>query len=240
MITPAPDRLVRRLLAVLAVSAVVAAMVPVYAGVAAADVTPADAVASNCVKFDFGEEAEGTITSPIDFPYVEVTLDDWYDTEVDPHKIDFTIAGLLPGQYVRATTKSGSEPLEVFGPFGDGTHTVTSELKWAISHVTFCVFADEPTTTTVAETTTTVEETTTTVEETTTTTVEETTTTVEETTTTEGAEVLPTVVTTAPDEVDDDELPYTGIDANVMAGLAVLLLGAGAAMLAGTRRAEDS
>ncbi len=53
-------------------------------------------------------------------------------------------------------------------------------------------------------------------------------------------EVLPTVVTTAPGEVDDDELPFTGLDSEVMVGLAILFLGAGAALLAMTRRAEEN
>jgi hypothetical protein len=53
--------------------------------------------------------------------------------------------------------------------------------------------------------------------------------------------VLPTVVTTTiPDEVDDEELPFTGIDTDVLLGLAMTLLAAGAVLLVMTRRVEDS
>ncbi len=81
--------------------------------------------------------------------------------------------------------------------------------------------------------------TTTTMEGTTTTTMEGTTTTTVEDTTTTTAEVLPTVVTTAPDDVDDDELPFTGMDTDVMIGLAVVLLGVGATVLAMTRKVAE-
>ena len=104
----------------------------------------------------------------------------------------------------------------------------------------------QPTTTTTQPTTTTTEATTTTtVAETTTTTVAETTTTTEaETTTTvdepeDDPEVLPTVVTTTPDEVDDEELPFTGLDSDIMFAISVVLLGLGAALLAMTRRLGD-
>ena|SRR5690554_2658217 len=50
------------------------------------------------------------------------------------------------------------------------------------------------------------------------------------------ATVSPTVVTSTPDEVDDDELPFTGFDSDVLFGVAVLMLAAGVMLLVMTRR----
>lgn len=56
----------------------------------------------------------------------------------------------------------------------------------------------------------------------------------------ECTSVLPTVVTTPPDgDVDDDELPFTGMETGLVAGIAALLLAIGAAMLLMTRRLGD-
>ena len=66
-----------------------------------------------------------------------------------------------------------------------------------------------------------------------------TTTTLTLTTDPDDPEVKPTIITT-PDEVEDDELPFTGIDSDLMIGLAILLSGVGAALLALTRRVEDN
>ena len=52
-------------------------------------------------------------------------------------------------------------------------------------------------------------------------------------------EVSPTVVTSVPDEVDDEELPFTGFDSDILFGLSALLLGAGALLLVMTRRISD-
>src|SRR5690554_7327441 len=49
-------------------------------------------------------------------------------------------------------------------------------------------------------------------------------------------EVSPTVVTSVPDEVDDEELPFTGFDSDVLFGVAVLMLAAGVMLLVMTRR----
>jgi hypothetical protein len=53
-----------------------------------------------------------------------------------------------------------------------------------------------------------------------------------------SATVEGTVVTTSPD-VDADELPFTGLDSEVLVGLAVVLLGLGAALLTMTRRVSE-
>jgi type II secretory pathway pseudopilin PulG len=233
----------RQLLAVLAALAVAAAAVLMYGGVALADHIPdTGQVPSHCVKFDFGTDGEGTTKSPADYPDVDITLDDWYNTDGNPHSIDFTIAGLEDDQYVDASTKSGNNDPEDFGPYGNGEFTITSELQNAISHVTFCVFEKEtpPTTTTPGPTTTTTGPTTTTTGPTTTTTEPTTTTTEPTTTSSEGPDdtVLPTVVTSTPDEVDDEELPFTGVNSELMIALAILFLALGAALLALTRRVE--
>jgi hypothetical protein len=248
----------RRLLALLTAACVAAAMFLVYAGTALAEHIPSTgSVPSHCVKFDYGHDALGTTKSPTDYPDVDITLVSWNDTPEDPHSVTFTIAGLAEGQYVDINLKSGSND-EDGGPYGNGTHTAGNSFQQGISHITLCVFEEEPepttttteattttteaTTTTTEATTTTTEATTTTVEDTTTTTVEDTTTTTVEdtTTTTIEDEVLPTVVTTVPDEVDDEELPFTGIDSDVMLGLAVVLLGGGALLLLMTRRLEEN
>lgn len=121
-----------------------------------------------------------------------------------------------------------------------------------LSHVTFC-FSDPPTTTssstssttsssTTSSTTTTTEPTTTTTEPTTTTQV--TTATTEATTTTIEDEVLGTVVTStteAPTTTVEDEvagthvLPFTGIESDQMAMLAMALLGGGILTLVGSQ-----
>jgi hypothetical protein len=55
----------------------------------------------------------------------------------------------------------------------------------------------------------------------------------------------PTCSANPPDEVsdvevdDDDELPFTGIDAGRLAGIAVVLLGTGLVVIQRSRRLED-
>jgi hypothetical protein len=106
------------------------------------------------------------------------------------------------------------------------------------SHVIACTV---PVTTTTEATTTTVEEeTTTTVEEETTTTVEE------ETTTTVEDEVQGTVITTTTvadevldTEVEAEELPFTGVDSELLLGMAVLMLMSGLLVIGLTGRRED-
>ena len=231
----------RRLLAILTAACVAGAMFLVYAGTAMADHIPSTGtVPSNCVKFDYGQDALGTTKSPTDYPDVDITLVSWNDTPADPHSVTFTIAGLADDQYVDINLKSGNND-EEDGPYGNGTHTAGNSFQQGISHITLCVFEEEPTTTTTEATTTTTEATTTTTEATTTTTEATTTTTVEDTTTTTVEdEVLPTVVTTVPDEVDDEELPFTGVDSDIMLGLAVVLLGGGALLLLMTRKLEEN
>ncbi|HUG07815.1 MAG TPA: hypothetical protein VMP13_02770, partial [Acidimicrobiia bacterium] len=58
--------------------------------------------------------------------------------------VNFTISGLEAGQWVEISTKSGTNPSEESGPYGNGSHSYTSNLQQAISHVTLCVFEEEP------------------------------------------------------------------------------------------------
>lgn len=242
-------------LALVTALAMVTALAIVLAGPAAADHIPETGpVPSHCVKFD--QPDTGT-KSPPDFLGVSITLDAWKDTPQDPHTIEFSISGLEAGQWVEIGTKSGSNPGEENGPFLNGSHSFTSELQQAISHVTLCVFEGPPETTTTTQpeetTTTTVpEETTTTTvpEETTTTTVpEETTTTLpEETTTTVEDEVLGEEVTTTQpeettttveDEVLSEELPFTGIENEGLAIVAAALTTLGLLVTLSARRIEE-
>ncbi len=229
----------RTFLAALTAAVLVFSLMSVFAGTASADHIPSTGpVPDHCVKFDFGTEAEGTTKSPVSFPDVEITLDSWEDEANDPHTVNFTISGLEAGQWVEISTKSGNNPAEEDGPYGNGSHSYTSNLQQAISHVTLCVFEEEPedtTTTTVEDTTTT------TVEDTTTTTVEDT------TTTTIEDEVLGTTVTTqAPtttsiaDEVLGTEvLPFTGAENGMLALFAGSLGLLGTLVVMAARRIED-
>jgi hypothetical protein len=53
-------------------------------------------------------------------------------------------------------------------------------------------------------------------------------------------EVEGTVVTTVPTTVSDEELPFTGADSGMLAGLALVLLGAGALLLTITRGLKEN
>jgi hypothetical protein len=236
-------------LALMTALALVLSVVILLAGPAQADHIPETGpVPSNCVKFDYPET--GT-KSPPDFPGVSITLDAWADTPHDPHTVKFTISGLGAGQWVEIGTKSGTNPGEESGPYLNGSHSFTSELQQAISHVTLCVFEPATTTTTTEETTTTTEETTTTTEpEETTTTTEATTTTSEpeETTTTIEDEVLGEVVTTTQpeettttveDEVLSEQLPFTGIENEGLAIMAAALTTLGLLVTLSARRIEE-
>jgi hypothetical protein len=239
----------RRPMAFLASIAVTAAVAVSY-GVSA-DVMPIDPTGpagNTCVEFQAG--TTGT-QSPESYPDVNITVVSWgaFDEPNEYHAVSFTVGGLLQGQVVYISVKSG-EVVQQDGPYANGSFTFSNDLKLAISQIRLCVFEEsvttttegtttttEATTTTTEATTTTTEATTTTTEATTTTVKDTTTTTVEETTTTSiPDEVLPTVVTTVPS--GDDELPFTGIEANVAIGLGIALLTAGAALLAMTRRLD--
>ncbi len=123
------------------------------------------------------------------------------------------------------------------------TTTVADSTTTTVADSTTTTVADSTTTTVADSTTTTVaDSTTTTVADSTTTTVaDSTTTTVADSTTTTGAEagddVLGTVVTTT--TISGTNLPLTGARADIMFGMAVVLLGLGLATLTMTRRFED-
>jgi len=221
----------RRLLAAFVAVMLVASVMFLLAGPAQADHIPdTGQLPDNCVEFQEGDT--GT-ESPVGFPDVDITVDSWDDTPADPHTVDFTISGLSGGEYVDLSVKSGTGVQEP-GPYGNGSHTFSNEVQNAISHVRLCVFVQDTTTTTVEDTTTT------TVEDTTTTTVEDT------TTTTIEDEVLPTTITTlattttVADEVLDEEvLPFTGVDTDMLALLAGSLGLLGGMVLLATRRVEE-
>ena len=209
-------------------------------------------VPSNCVEFQvntFGTK------SPSAFPDVDITVDSW-DNGSESHTVVFTISGLISGQYVDISVKSGNTVQES-GQYGNGTHSFTNALQNAISHIRLCVFVEvttttlDETTTTLDETTTTLDETTTTLDETTTTGAGETTTTGAGGTTTTGAtpstvddEVLGTVVTTpsggtqstvAGTQIVAGDLPFTGLNAGNIGQLALALLILGTLILTAVR-----
>ena len=180
---------------------------------------------SNCVEFQvntFGTK------SPSAFPDVDITLVSW-DNGSESHQVTFSISGLAAGQYVDMSVKSGTSVQEP-GPFGNGTHSFTTGLQNAISHIRLCVFGEV--TTTTAETTTTVDDTTTTVDDTTTTTVGDTTTTDPGTTTTVGDTTTtdpgttttvgdttttdPGTTSTVPDEVEGTVITSTTLGDEVL------------------------
>jgi hypothetical protein len=119
----------------------------------------------NCVEFQVN--TSGT-KSPSTFLDIDITLVSW-DNGANSHQVTFSISGLLPGQYVDMSVKSGINIQEP-GPFGNGTHSFSTNLQNAISHIRVCVFGQV--TTTTAETTTTVDDSTTTTADDTTTTTE--------------------------------------------------------------------
>lgn len=114
-------------------------------------------VPSNCVEFQVN--TLGT-KSPSAFPAVDITVNSW-DNGSESHTVAFTIAGLISGQYVDISVKSGTTVQES-GRYGNGTHSFTNALQNAISHFRLCVFVEEPTTTFDETTTTGAGETTTT------------------------------------------------------------------------------
>jgi hypothetical protein len=182
-------------------------------------------IPSNCVEFQVN--TLGT-KSPSAFSDVDISVNTW-DNGSDSHQVTFSISGLAAGQYVDLSVKSGTNVQEP-GPYGNGSHSFSTGLQNAISHIRLCVFVDESTTTTIGETTTTQEgsTTTTTVDGSTTTTtvdgstttigvttttVDGSTTTVEETTTTLEDEVLGTVVTSSTTQpADPSTTPSTVAD----------------------------
>ena len=154
----------------------------------------------NCVEFQVN--TSGT-KSPSNFLDIDITLVSW-DNGANSHQVTFSISGLLPGQYVDMSVKSGINIQEP-GPFGNGTHSFSTNLQNAISHIRLCVLGHV--TTTTAETTTTVDDTTTTtVDETTTTTADDTTTTTAGDTTTTGD---PGTTTTVGDTTTTGDLGTT-------------------------------
>ena len=90
----------------------------------------------NCVGFQAG--STGT-QSPDDFPDVDITLDSWTNTAGDPHTVNFTIAGLLPGEYVDVSVKSG-QVIQEPGGYGNGSHSYSNAIQNGMSHIRFCVF----------------------------------------------------------------------------------------------------
>ena len=242
----------RRLLATLTTLCLVAAMMLLYAGVALADHAPPDDIVPQ-------DAPNGSNEGPYWVNYLanERGITGATCTKISQSSESAFVMPAPPAgsSWVLLVVKQGTDNYVYYDPIGGHTYPSTGDQAPGYSHLIVCSTVDEvetttttsvedTTTTSVEDTTTTsVEDTTTTsVEDTTTTSVEDTTTTSEEQTTTtteDDPEVLPTVVTTTPDEVDDEELPFTGLDSDVMFGIAVLLFGVGAALLAITRRVED-
>jgi len=129
----------RAFLAALTGGAVVLALVLVAGGspASATHIAATGPVGDNCVEFQV--DATGT-KSPKDFPDVDIALNSW-----DPDDIGFTftVSGLVAGQFVDISVKSGQD-IEELGPYLNGTHKVDTVSPHANSHVRLCVFG-EPT-----------------------------------------------------------------------------------------------
>jgi hypothetical protein len=177
-------------------------------------------IPSNCVEFQVN--TLGT-KSPSAFPDVDITVSSW-DDGADSHQLSFAVSGLAAGQYVDISVKSGTTVQES-GPYGNSTHSFSTGLQNAISHIRFCVFVTT-TTTTEASTTTTEDGSTTTTENGSTTTVRQTTTTaggsttsVVQSTTTTGGPTTTTVegsTTTAEETTTTDATSDTSVDDEVL------------------------
>jgi hypothetical protein len=167
------------------------------------------------------------------------------------------------GEYEAATGGGYSHIIVCSRPSDEDTTTTTEATTTTVEDTTTTV---EETTTTVEETTTSSvddsttssvddsttssvdDSTTSSVDDSTTSSVDDSTTTsaeVEHTTvTTAGtsttATVAGTVVTTAPAEDPDDDLPFTGMNAESMLGISIVLLGLGVALLTLTRKLKDN
>jgi hypothetical protein len=111
--------------------------VALFAPSAGADhINPTGPVGSNCVEFQ--ANATGS-KSPADYPGVSINLTSWGG---DLKSLNFTVSGLAAGQYVDASVKYGIN-VDEFGPYLNGSHTITITEQNAISHVRFCVFVDD-------------------------------------------------------------------------------------------------
>lgn len=245
----------RRLLAILTAIAVVASMVGLYSGTARADHPGNTNDASYWAAHYQEHKAECFKHDPPGAPNAHGFLSDG-GLSVTLNPFD----PAWPGDHWEVLiVKAGSNDIG-FGPGNAVYEHPDAGVAYfpppnaaggqpAVSHWIVCKgTTPPPTTTTTLPTTTTTEATTTTTQATTTTTQATTTTSVEDTTTSTQAttttsiedEVLPTVVTTAPEVDPDDELPFTGLDTDVMIGLSILFLGLGAGLLTLTRKLEEN
>ena len=231
----------RRLLAILTAFAVAATVIMVFSGTARAD-------SPGTLPWDEDKNAaswwEGYGAGD---PHFE---DDWTCVKDETGDDEpYTIGDPPSGEVWRlAVVKAGSDFVDLFWDPSSGDeveHSGQGGWSWVI----LCSRPGEVTTTTEATTSSTSQPTTSSsVSDTTVTTAESTTSTtasVSGSTVTTGesttiATVEGTVVTTAPAEDPDDELPFTGIDAEAMLGITIALLGSGVALLTLTRKLEDN
>jgi hypothetical protein len=258
----------RRLLAILTAFAVVATVIMVFSGTARADHVnswPSSAEANDADYWEqWGEDNEGEDDWVCD--KVDDQGSDGTYTLGDPpagHDWRLLIAKKASGDEANTLYWNPVSGGEYESALGDGySHIIvcsrpSDEDTTTTTEATTTTVEDTTTTTVEDTTTTSVEDTTTTsVEDTTTTTVEDTTTTSVEDTTTSSVEVDETtvttagtsttatvegtVVTTAPADDSDDDLPFTGMDAESMLGISIVLLGSGVALLTLTRKLKDN
>jgi hypothetical protein len=193
-------------------------------------------------KIQINEGVPGVVetSGPIDDNDIDFDYDDNGTSDVSDDSYGWTNESDDGFVVYRVVEKEGHGGDVHNGVWLVGQGFDNEEVDSDISHITFC-FGTATTTTAEEETTTTVEEeTTTTVEEETTTTVEE------ETTTTVEDEVQGTVITTTTvadevldTEVEAEELPFTGVDSELLLGMAVLMLMSGLLVIGLTGRRED-
>jgi hypothetical protein len=231
-------------------------------------------VPSNCVEFQSGTTGP---KSPPSFPGVTINVTSWTNTPGDPHTVNFTISGLVAGQYVDISVKSGTFVQES-GSYMNGAHSYSNGLQNGMSHIRLCVFVTTtttqppttdpttpttdpttpttdpttpttaPTTPTTAPTTPTTDPTTPTTDPTTPTTAPTTPTTAPTTPTTDqvlGTTITaPTTTVADPGAIPDEvlgttivagDLPFTGVEATTLGGIALSLLALGMLVLLGIR-----
>jgi hypothetical protein len=99
-------------------------------------------VPSNCVEFQSGTTGP---KSPPSFPGVTINVTSWTNTPGDPHTVNFTISGLVAGQYVDISVKSGTFVQES-GSYMNGAHSYSNGLQNGMSHIRLCVFVTTTTT----------------------------------------------------------------------------------------------
>ena len=238
----------RRLLALLTATCLAMAMILLYAGPAMADHAEPDDIIAQV------NGPDGTNETPywVNYLATERDIDDASCTKLNQ---DSEAAFVMPAapdgeEWVLLVVKQATDNYVYFDPVAGHTYPSTGSQAPGYSHLIVCSVEGTPpsTTTTMPTSTSSSEPTTTTTEPTTTTTIESTTTSTEPEATCEDAdyalanpdecdEVLPTIVTTT--TIAGSDLPLTGARADMLFGLAMVLMAMGLGVLTLTRGVRD-